>query len=204
MPGIRTPWSPKVLLSGIVGLGLLLAAAWLLRPRVVSEVPLAELERRDGVFFLRSGTNQTFNGWVVDRYSGGTLMSRSRVVEGRLHGVSEGWHTNGLPQVREHFSRGIAEGPVIRWHPNGARLSEGIARAGKLEGRFVRWHPDGRVAEEYAMIAGSPDGLARSWHPDGSLKGEVRFSNGVVVARQFWKPGEQMASTSAGSPASVR
>jgi antitoxin component YwqK of YwqJK toxin-antitoxin module len=46
------------------------------------------------------------------------------VSNGQLNGVSEGWFTNGVLQIREHFMDGSSEGPVTKWHSSGAKLSE--------------------------------------------------------------------------------
>jgi len=176
-------------LLGVLGLGL-----WLKRPGPEPTLPAAELVRVDGRFMLRSATNRPFTGWMTEVYpDSGSPRSRSHLTDGRLHGVSEGWHPGGALQVREHFVTGVAEGPVTKWHPNGARLSEGTARAGKLEGVFRRWHDNGMLAEEVTLQHGQPHGLSRAWFPSGSLKAEVTLAAGEVVKQQFWKDGEQPA-----------
>lgn len=132
-----------------------------------------------------------FTGWLVERYPDSILKSRSWLSNGILHGISEGWYTNGTLQIREHFEAGLSEGPVSRWREDGTRLSEGTSHAGKLDGRFQRWHPNGQLAEEVSFRAGVPDGISRAWHPDGSVKAEVRHEKGAIVDRHFWKPGEK-------------
>lgn len=161
--------------------------------RPAPQRPLAELLKVDGRFLLREATNQPFSGWVTEHYATGTRRSRSRVVDGRLHGLSEGWHTNGVRQIQEHFAAGLSEGLVTKWHPDGTKASEGTARAGKFEGVFRRWHPNGVLAEEISLVAGKPHGLSRSWFPSGSLKAEVTLEAGEVMKQQFWEDGEQPA-----------
>ena len=180
----RTGW-----ISWLVGAALLLGLAgwWTLRfrPVPVVEVLLSELQRADGLFVRRDATNRVFEGVVVERFGDGGLKSRSTVRAGRIHGLSEGWFTNGVVQVEEWFTNGVAHGPVTRWHPNGSVLSQGNAVAGKLHGSFRRMHPDGLVAEEYQMSNGVPVGVAHSWHPDGSLKAEVTFEDGKPARSKF-------------------
>lgn len=190
--GNRAP----VLLAGGLVLGLLAAGAWWFlesRPPAPNraEAALTDLVRSDGRLFLRGTTNAPFTGWMTEHYPEGAVKSRSQVVDGLLHGVSEGWRTNGQLQVREHFVGGVAEGPVTKWHPDGTRLSEGLARAGRLEGTFRRWHPNGVLAEEVTLRAGQPDGLSRAWFPSGHLKAEVELEQGRVVRQQFWPDGQQ-------------
>jgi hypothetical protein len=173
---------------GGAGVLLLCVAGWWVvrsRPTPVVEAMLADLVRVDGVLMRRDATNIVFEGVVLDRFGEGGLKSRSEVRAGRIHGLSVGWHTNGVVQVEEWFTNGVAHGSVTRWHPNGSVLSQGNAVAGKLHGSFRRLHPDGLVAEEYQMSNGVPVGVARSWHPDGSLKAEVTFEEGKPAQSLF-------------------
>lgn len=194
-PGFR--WRILLLAAVVVLAGW--ALFWAARPRPVAEpeLALAELVKIEGRFVLRNDTNRAFTGWVAEQYASGALRSRSHVIDGRLEGLSEGWHTNGVLQVREPFVSGLSEGVVTKWHANGAKLSEGTARAGKFEGTFRRWHTNGVLAEELSLVAGQPHGRARSWFPSGSLKAEVTLEQGNVVKQQFWKDGEQPALAAA-------
>ncbi len=183
------------LVAGVAMLGL-----WLKRPHPAPvSRPSSELVRLDGRLMLRTATNQPFTGWLTEHYTDGSPKSRSRIANGWLEGVSEGWHTNGVLQVQEHFVAGAAEGPVTKWHANGVKLSEGLARAGKLEGVFRRWHDNGVLAEEVTLQNGQPHGVSRSWFPSGSLKAEVTLENGTVVQQTFWKDGDRPPSTVAAS-----
>lgn len=199
--------SGRLRYRGLIGLGvvvgLVMLGLWVRRPQPEpATLPLSELVRLDGRLMLRSATNQPFTGWLTEHYAEGSLKSRSRSDNGWLEGVSEGWHTNGVLQVREHFVAGMAEGPVTKWHANGAKLSEGLAQNGKLEGMFRRWHDNGVLAEEVSLRNGRPDGHSRSWFPSGCLKAEVTLENGTVIQQRFWNDGDRPPSTVAASPLS--
>ncbi len=171
-------------------MGLFVALLW---PKAeVLPVELAKnLTLREGLLYGAS-TNLPFTGWMIERYDDATMKSRSMVRQGVLNGVSEGWFTNGVRQVEEHFVAGKSEGPVTKWYASGAKLSEGTARSGRLEGLFRRWHENGQLAEELSLVSGAPDGVAKSWFPSGSPKAEVTLSEGRVVTQRFWKDGEQL------------
>ena len=195
-----------LVLVGITGMGL----AWKFGPSIGRERPevnsiqtmrngsvertASELMRREGAWWDPTD-NKPFTGWLIERYPDHQLQSRSALSNGILAGVSEGWNTNGVQQIREEFLAGLSEGPVVRWREDGTRLSEGVARAGKLEGQFRRWHPNGRLAEEVTLRRGEARGVSRAWFPGGNLKAEVRLNDGKVVAQQFWKDGEQDGAT---------
>lgn len=191
-------WSLVGVIAVVLGVGFLL---W--RDSPVPKEPASELVarliQRDGRLYSPDST-EPFTGWMVDYFPDSTFKSRSWVSKGVLDGVSEGWHTNGVLQVREHFVRGISEGPVAKWYPDGAKQSEGIAKHGRLEGPFRRWHPNGTPSEEVTLVDGKPEGLSRSWYPSGNLKAEVTLRSGQVISKQYWKDGEapEMALTKSG------
>lgn len=179
------------LAAALVGLAV---TCWPRRAAPPQEPPtrlLSDLILVDGRLYPRGNAQAPFSGWVVEHYVDGALKSRSQTVDGRLEGVSEGWHPNGQAQVREHFVAGVAEGPVTKWYPNGQVLSEGMARQGRLEGTFRRWHDNGQLAEEVTLHHGEPQGLSRAWFPNGQLKAEVLLEAGQVVRQQFWSEDSQ-------------
>lgn len=183
-------------LLALVVVGLAALVVWIVRTgdshRPVRSVPHDLLVRRDGLFFEADGTN-LFTGFVTENHPTGEPKSRSAVAEGRLHGLSEGWHTNGVRQVEEHFVAGRSHGLRTKWHPSGQKASEAPIVSGQIEGVFRRWHENGALAEEITLARGVPNGPARSWHPDGSLKASATMKDGQVVQQKFYAAGEQPA-----------
>lgn len=158
------------------------------------EPPPVERLRHDLV--LREGQlfddDTPFTGFVVERYGGGELKSRSAVSNGFLEGLSEGWHTNGVIQVREYFVRGVSHGIRTKFYPNGNKLSVAKIVSGTVEGHFERWHENGQLAEVITLSNGVAHGESLAFHPDGSLKARVQLEQGKVVTQDFWKPGERV------------
>ncbi len=152
------------------------------------EVLASELSLREGRLYQTNQT-QPFTGYVIDRYAEGTLKSRSKVEAGMLNGVSEGWHTNGVVQVREHFTNGVSHGLREKWYPSGTNLSAGEIVAGKHNGTFRRFHENGTLAEEVTMKNGEPDGLSSAFYPSGFLKAQVTVKGGKSTDQKSWKDG---------------
>ena len=204
IPGRYNQW----ILSGTIVIGVLALSTWWLLRRVPQQPSEAFL--RDQLVFTNGALHKKddphpFTGFMIERYSDGALLSRSAVSNGLLDGLSEGWHTNGIKQVEEHFKAGVSHGRRTKWYPNGQKQSEVTIKDGKLDGTFHRWHENGVLAEEIFMRLGSPEGTSLSYYPDGSLKARATLTNGRVSEQKFWKPGEQFPSNSpvTASPANL-
>lgn len=182
---------PVALLAGLGGIILFVTQQRQPAPPPLLEVHRSNLELRTGRWHLPAQTNG-FTGMLLDTYDDGTLKSRSVVSNGLLEGRSEGWHTNGQPQVLEHFIAGVSHGLRTKWYPNGQKLSEVDIANGKLQGRFQRWHENGTLAEDVELSDGKPDGLSRAYYPSGFVKTEVRLSAGEIVEQKTWNDGEHM------------
>lgn len=170
-----------------------LAEAEAEKPAPVS-VARMRLENRGGRLF-RPGARAPFAGWVVDRFSTGEIKLRSAFVDGRLHGESEGWFTNGMREVREQFQRGLPHGTRLTWHPNGQKRSEGQLVAGLQQGLYRQWHENGKLAAEAEFESGKPHGLSRAWYPSGCLKAEALMSHGEIQTRHVYPDGDRREPT---------
>jgi antitoxin component YwqK of YwqJK toxin-antitoxin module len=181
----------------------LAAALWYLLPRPINtlesmeapaaaEVDRSDLEPRDGLLY-RQGGSDPFSGWMTEAHPDGSLRSRSQVVNGQLHGLSEGWSPEGRLQVQEPFERGLAHGIRTKWYPSGGTQSVAHIVQGQLQGPFQRWHENGVLAEDVMMQEGQPHGLSLAYYPSGHLKAQVRLDQGKVVEQRFWNDGERRA-----------
>ena len=181
---------PAKKLLGLLGLALAGLVGCSPEPAaVLPEVPRAALALKDGKLF-RPGQSAPFTGTIVEHYAPKQLQSRSVVSNGVLHGLSEGWHTNGVRQVEEHFIHGVSEGVRLKWYPNGAKLSEANIAGGKLNGIFRRWHENGKLAEQIELRDDLPHGESLAYFPSGFLKARVRLENGRAVSRESFADGE--------------
>lgn len=196
-PFDRVLYRPRWLMLAGVGMCCLVAAACLFfyRPlkTTVLEVPRSELVLREGRLCL-VGETTPFTGVLTERYENGACKSRSSVSNGILHGLSEGWYTNGQRQITEYFTNGVAHGERTKWHENGRLLSQATVLAGKLQGVFRSWAADGSHAQVIEMKDGQPDGLSLAFYPSGFLKAEVRLHDGQVVQSRFWRDGEHLSA----------
>ncbi len=161
-------------------------------PAAVIETPRGSLVLREGKLF-ENGATVPFTGVMIERHADGAPKSRSHVVDGQLHGLSEGWHTNGLLQVTETFQAGVSHGTRTKWYENGRKLSEASIVHGQLHGTFRRWTDQGLLSEEVEMSHGQPDGLSVAFYPSGFIKAEAMMHAGEVQEQHFWKDGDRQS-----------
>jgi antitoxin component YwqK of YwqJK toxin-antitoxin module len=159
-------------------------------PTVSSEVSRTNLVLVNGRLRL-SGASNEFSGLMLEHYAEGSLRSRSAVTNGLLHGLSQGWFTNGQMQISENFKEGVSHGLRTKWYADGAKQSEASIVAGKIHGSFRRWHPNGALAEQAEFVMDQPEGPSVAYFPSGYLKARVVMKDGKPVEQTFWKDGER-------------
>lgn len=158
--------------------------------RAPREVTLSETEKVHGLFRVK-GEGRPYTGWILESYPDGARKSRSEIVNGKPHGISEGFFADGQIQVREAFKNGVSEGARTRWHANGNKHSESHFHEGKFFGIFDQWHENGVLSHRVPMKDGFPHGISEAWYPSGYLKSRVELEEGNVIKRETWKDGEQ-------------
>jgi antitoxin component YwqK of YwqJK toxin-antitoxin module len=185
-----------VLLTMLAGLALY----WFSRqtpnpPRVKILTPLVEVSRTNLVLvegeLRQRGESNSFSGFMVEHFPDGLLLSRSAITNGLLHGLSQGWDTNGQVQVTEQFKEGVSHGLRTKWYPSGAKQSEANIVGGKLNGTFRKWHENGILSEQIELVAGQPEGISLAYFPSGCLKARVVMKGGKPIDQEFWKDGEK-------------
>jgi antitoxin component YwqK of YwqJK toxin-antitoxin module len=159
------------------------------QPEAIREALLTEIFRTNGLVF-KKGESKPFSGALLDVGLAGEVVSRTLLKGGLINGISEGWYTNGILQVREYFVDGVEEGLREKWYPDGTPMLKGTLVAGKFEGVFERWHTNGQIAETMTMRDGKPDGEVTSYYPSGYKKTLTVLKGGVLISQTSWKDGE--------------
>lgn len=84
--------------------------------------------------------------------------------DGKRHGLSLGWHDNGVRHWERFFVDGKQHGLTRGWHMNGVR----------------KW--------ECFYVDGNPHGLSRGWHPNGVHWWETAYVDGGKRHERWWHP----------------
>jgi hypothetical protein len=157
----------------------------------VIERNLSELLLEEGLLRDRNDPGIPFNGLMVESFPGGSIRSRSAVSNGLLEGLSEGFHTNAIRQIEEHFKGGVSHGLRTKWHSNGQLMSKAAVVEGELHGLYESWDAAGNRETWIEMSHGKPHGLSFAFFPSGYLKSRVELERGVAVSRQEWEETER-------------
>src|SRR5687767_9773207 len=107
-----------LLLLGLVSASFFISTSLKPSSPVSVDVPREAVIQRDGRLQWKAD-KAPMSRYMIERYSTCILSSHSRVSHGLLHGVSKGWYTNGMLQVREHFVNGTSEGLRQKWYETG-------------------------------------------------------------------------------------
>jgi antitoxin component YwqK of YwqJK toxin-antitoxin module len=170
------------LVSGFLAAAVLTV---ILKPWQRELVPAEQVSRNQLVLqqgrLMKTSQTNAFTGLMVEFYPDGTFQSRSAVSNGLLHGVSEGWHTNGVLAITEVFVSGKSHGTRTKWDAASNRIAETDIREGEIEGLHREWHTNGKPSLEVTMARGKAQGVARKWSLEGELAGQWVMSNGVVI-----------------------
>lgn len=126
--------------------------------------------------------NGEFDGiwtrWASGEWTnGGWTETRAMYRQGRPHGVSTTWSTNGIKLSEWRFP----DGKCKSWYENGKLESVRHFKDGEYHGSFVTWYEDGTKRENLFRM-GQAHGTSRGWHANGNMKWEAKYNMGELVA----------------------
>jgi len=100
---------------------------------------------RYGLLYLKS-SNDPFSGRIltVDIGESGEFVSSDETwKEGRKHGKSSKWFSNGIKMYERNYREGRWHGSVTRWWPNGQKMYVRAYSNGVRHGNEATWRSDG-------------------------------------------------------------
>ena len=94
-------------------------------------------------------------GWLVNYFETGIKRDSSYMLNGRLHGVTKFWYSDG--QLKE----------LVTWEN------------GKQHGLFKTFYSNGQLNEETNWVHGQREGMSQAFHPNGNLRFICTNVNGI-------------------------
>jgi len=102
-------------------------------------------QSRYGLLYLKS-SDVPFSGRIltIDTGENGEyVQSDEQWREGRKHGVSAKWFSNGIKMFERNYQDGKWHGTVTRWWPNGQKMYVRGYTNGVKHGKEITWRSDG-------------------------------------------------------------
>lgn len=118
-----------------------------------------------------------FSGHVVE-HDGDSLRSLTPYVDGKQHGVVQGWYPDGSPSYRRIYRRGHREGTHHGFWPDGSPQFVYHYAHDLFEGEQVAFYKNGVQAELRHYSEGREDGQQKFYDGTGRLIGNYTFRNG--------------------------
>ena len=106
-------------------------------------------ETRYGLLYL-STSDIPLSGRILTIDSGENgdfVFSDENWKDGRKHGKSSKWFTNGVKMYERHYKEGKWHGTVTRWWPNGQKMYVRAYSNGVRHGKEATWRSDGTPLE---------------------------------------------------------
>lgn len=139
------------------------------------------LEQSGGVL-RRDGA--PFSGYVVEK-AGSVVVSRTPYLQGKEHGLAEGFHADGSLRYERHYRFGHREGMHRSFWQNGRVQSVELWSHDLLEGEQRAYHENGAPAELRHYHDGQEDGLQRLYDKDGRVVASYTFQQGRQMEASF-------------------
>ena len=89
--------------------------------------------------------------------------------DGKLDGLTTGWHENGQKELEATYKDGKPDGLSTYWHENGQKSLEGTYKDGERDGLVTQWYENGQKSSEITYKDGRKISV-KGWNEDGSVK----------------------------------
>jgi antitoxin component YwqK of YwqJK toxin-antitoxin module len=118
----------------------------------------------------RFGPDGREHGLEETYHADGALASLRTFAEGRLVGISRGWHAGGGLWYEGHYVANDRHGIWRYYHPDGSRQMVEHFRAGKRRGISRNWFAGGQLHTVSYFDDDEPRGLLQQWYPNGQRR----------------------------------
>lgn len=149
-----------------------------IRGAIVQWCEPAKVDNR-GVAPLRGGS--AIGPYLVS-YADGKPAHRGQFVDGKIAGVWEKWHVNGVRASRKPYALGRGlHGVVTEWWPTGKLATRQSFVGDAQHGPLAMWHENGSKRYEQTYRLDRLHGRFREWNSDGALVKDLNFRDGEQV-----------------------
>jgi antitoxin component YwqK of YwqJK toxin-antitoxin module len=131
---------------------------------------------------------------VEERGVDGTLLLRSTMVGGALHGQLQQFSAGGLPAMTAHFEQGKLHGPMTVYGRDGELVQRSVFRHGDAHG-LMETFVHGRRVSAQTMVDGVASGPSLSFDEAGQLTARLQLAGGEIDGpATFFHEGREVRS----------
>ena len=155
------------------------AALYMVAPVAVAQPSSADLEQRDGRWYLE-GEDEPFTGKVS-----GINGVEGEVVSGLREGRWKGMGANGTLAWVTDYAGGVQLYHAM-YYPDGNKRFEGNYAQNRLDGVVKTWYSSGALQQESTYVQGQQHGPHKLWTPAGSLLYSAAYTGGKLNGAAVW------------------
>lgn len=120
----------------------------------------------NGVYYF---DNKLFSGYIISKYNDSITKSIGSFYEGKRHGITKSFFSNGKLESERNYKNGIGYGKHYGYWKNGNMKFEFIYHNDKREGLQKQWYENGNQYFELTFLNDKENGMQKAWRENGKL-----------------------------------
>jgi len=133
--------------------------------------------------YLNGREHGVQEGW----YENGQQMYKGDYVNGQKHGVQEDWYDNGRQEYKWNYVNGQFHGVQERWYGNGRQEYKWNYLNGREHGVQEGWNDNGQQWYKQNHVNGQKHGVQECWNENDQQKDNKYYLDGVEKSQQAYQ-----------------
>lgn len=154
----------------------------------VSQIPNTTILEDDTSLKLQNGIyyygGKSYSGFIKDVYETDTLKSIGSYFQGKLHGLTKTFFTNGKLETKRNYRNGIGYGQHLGYWKNGNKKFDFMYFNDKREGLQKQWYESGSPYCELSFTDDQENGMQKAWRENGKPYINYEVKDGVRYGLQ--------------------
>ena len=141
----------------------------------------SKLSLQNGVYYIGS---KPYSGFIKDVYETDSLKSIGSYFQGKLHGLTKTFFTNGQLETKRNYRNGIGYGQHLGYWKNGNKKFDFMYFNDKREGLQKQWYESGSKYYELSFTDDQENGMQKAWRENGKPYINYEVKDGVRYGLQ--------------------
>jgi antitoxin component YwqK of YwqJK toxin-antitoxin module len=141
----------------------------------------AKLNPQNGVYYFN---NKPFSGYIKSNYNFDSLKSTASYFQGKQHGITQTFFSNGKLETERNYKNGIGYGRHFGYWENGNMKFDFTYYDDKREGIQKQWYESGSKYYELSFSGDRENGMQKAWRENGKPYINYEVKDGVRYGLQ--------------------